>query len=303
LETTAEAANGELETLLARLMDVRSRRVRPALDDKVITAWNGLALSAWSSAASAFGRPQDLALAQNLADFLLRRLRPEGKVMRSYRLGQARHPGGLDDHTALAEGLLDLYQVDFNPRWLTACLDLAETILRDFVDPRGGFYDTGSQPQGLPARPKALQDSPLPSGNALATSLLLRLEALTGESRYREAALEPLKSMQATAVRYPTAFASWLQNLGLAITPIPQLAIVGEMGDPAFQALSREAHKIFAPRLVMAGSRPGDPAAPALVHGKTALAGQATAYLCHGFVCKQPTTSPEELRRQLGEAI
>jgi uncharacterized protein YyaL (SSP411 family) len=297
-----EGPDERMAALRERLLEVRSRRARPALDDKVITAWNGLALSAWCAAARALQRPQDLKTAQELAAFLLEALRPDGQLRRTYRLGRARHAGSLDDHAALAEGLLDLYQVDFDSRWLEACLELAEVILHDFADPQGGFFDTGDKPEGLPARPKTLQDSPVPSGNALAVSLLLRLDALTGKARYREAALPPLRAMQETASRHPTAFAGWLMDFGLASSPIPQLAVVGDPGSPAFQALVKEAHGRFLPRLALAGGDLPDPAAPELLKGKVLLDGKPTAYLCHGFVCRQPTTSAGELRAQLEQA-
>ena len=302
-DSPEERRDETLGALHARLLEARSRRVRPALDDKVITAWNGLALSAWAAAARALGRSQDLATAQALAGFLLGALRPNGRLCRSYRLGQARHAGGLDDHAALAEGLLDLYQVDFDRRWLEACLELADVILRDFADPHGGFFDTGTQPEGLPARPKTLQDTPIPSGNALTVTLLLRLEALTGEARYREAALPPLKAMQETASRYPTTFAAWLQGLSLAASPMPQLAITGEVASPGFLALAVEAHGRFLPRLVVAGGPPTDDAIPALLRGRTLAEGKPTASLCREFTCQLPTSSPEELRQQLTKAL
>jgi uncharacterized protein YyaL (SSP411 family) len=291
-----------LEDLRARLLAARSERPRPAMDDKVVTAWNGLALSAWCIAAQALGRPQDLTTAQELAALLLSALRPDGQLRRSYRLGQARHAAGLDDHAALAEGLVDLYQTDFDERWLTAALELADSILEDFVDPAGGFFDTGAQPNGLPARPKSLQDTPVPSGNALAVSLLLRLEALTGEKRYREAALPPLLGMQETASRHPTAFPVWLQDLALAASPIPQLAIVGDSSTAAFDMLVREGHRPFLPRLVLAGGDPRKDESLELLRGKVPIEQRPTAYLCHGFACDKPTTSPEELREQLNQA-
>jgi uncharacterized protein YyaL (SSP411 family) len=108
--------------------------------------------------------------------------------------------------------------------------------------------------------------------------------------------------MQETASRYPSAFAGWLQGLSLASAPIPQLAIVGDTASPGFAALAEVAHRPFLPRLVMAGGKPADAAFPELLRGKPAIDGRATAYLCHGFVCRQPTTSPGELRDQLAEA-
>jgi uncharacterized protein YyaL (SSP411 family) len=301
-DPTGYASAGRLEELRAKLLAARSERPRPPIDDKVITAWNGLALSAWCTAARALGGNHDLTTAQKLADFLLEALRPDGRLRRSYRLGQARHAAGLDDHAALAEGLVDLYQIDFDARWLSAALELADVILKDFADPGGGFFDTGTQPEGLPARPKTLQDTPVPSGNALAISLLLRLEALTGEARYREAALPALLGMQETASRHPTAFPMWLQDLALAAVPMPQVAIVGEISTESFDALVREAHRPFLPRLVLAGGDPEGPAGPQLLRGRAQLDRRPTAYLCHGFVCDRPTPSAEELRAQLEQA-
>jgi uncharacterized protein YyaL (SSP411 family) len=284
------------------LLEARSHRVRPAIDDKVITAWNGLALSAWCAAARGLNRPGDLTTAQELAEFLLTALRPAGRLNRTFRLGQARHPAGLDDHAALAEGLLDLYQVDFDSRWLRAAIDHAEIILREFADPSGGFFDAGTHPQGLPVRPKSVQDTPIPSGNSLAASLLLRLEAITGQDRYRQAVLPALTAMQATAVRHPMAFSGWLANVGLASEPLPQLAIVGDVATEAFHALVQEAHGRFLPRLVLAGGDPEAEGSPPLLHGRSRIGGQPAAYLCRGFVCDKPTASPDELRCQLAEA-
>ena len=296
------ASTPEEEAARAKLFEIRARRPRPMIDDKVITAWNGLALSAWATAARLLRRPEDLSTAQELARFLLDGLRPNGRLHRTYRLGQPRQPAFLDDHSALAEGLLDLYQVDFDRAWLNAALELAEIILSDFRDPSGGFFDTSSESPGLPSRPKSIQDTPYPSGNAMAVSLLLRLEALTGEGRYREAALPTLAAIQHTAARHPTAFAAWLQCMGLAASPMPQLAIVGPRGSEGFRALAVEAHRRFLPRLAMAGGELSDGGPISLLQGKTAIGGKPTAYLCHAFVCLQPTTSPAELAAQLAEA-
>jgi uncharacterized protein YyaL (SSP411 family) len=175
-------------------------------------------------------------------------------------------------------------------------------ILRDFTDPQGGFFDTGFQPMGLPVRPRGLQDSPVPSGSSMAVSLFLRLEALTGEARYREAALPPLTALQEMAARYPTAFSGWLIDMDLATAPLPQLAIAGEAHSPAFRALAHQAFDRFLPRLVVAGGDPADPAAPILLRGKP-LEPEPTAYFCRDFICLRPTTDPEVLRNQLTDAV
>jgi uncharacterized protein YyaL (SSP411 family) len=125
---------------------------------------------------------------------------------------------------------------------------------------------------------------------------------LTGEARYREAALPALLGMQETASRHPTAFPMWLQDLALAASPIPQLAIVGDASAEGFGALVREAHRPFLPRLVLAGGDPAVPASPELLRGKPQLDRRPTGYLCHGFVCDSPTTLADELRAQLERA-
>ena len=285
-----------------RLLEVRAQRPRPALDDKVVTAWNGLALSTWAAAARVLRRPADLETARRLADFLLTALHPEGRLHRTFRLGEAHHPAFLDDHAALAEGLLDLYQVDFDPRWLKASLELSEVILRDFPDPAGGFFDTARGHGDLLARPRSVADTPIPSGNAMAVGLFLRLEALTGEAHFRRAALPPLAAMQQTASRHPAAFAAWLQALALAGSPMPQLALIGPPASPGFQALAEAVHERFLPRLVIAGGEPQEAGSPTLLQGKASLGGRPTAYLCRDFTCRQPTCSPAELGGQLSEA-
>jgi len=301
-ETQVGRDDPDFDRALALLREARSRRVRPALDDKVVTAWNGLALSAWATAARVRRAAEDLPTAQSLAAFLLDRLRPAGRLARAFRQGQARHPAVLEDYAALGEGLVDLYQVDFDVRWLQAAVDLAEIVLRDFADGRGGFFDTARNVADLPVRPRSVQDTPLPSGNAMAASLLLRLEALTGERRFGDAARPVVASMASTAARYPTAFPAWLICLDLSASPLPQLAIVGALDDPAFRALIREAHDPFLPRLVLAAGAPSADAYPMLLRGRELVAGRPTAYLCREFACRLPTTSPDELRGQLADA-
>jgi uncharacterized protein YyaL (SSP411 family) len=266
------------------------------VDDKVITAWNGLALSAWATAARVLRRAEDLSTAQALARFLLDGLRPDGRLHRTFRLGQARQPAFLDDHSALAEGLIDLYQVDFDRAWLEAAVEMAEILLRDFRDPSGGFFDTSSGPSGLPARPKSIQDTPLPSGNAMAVSLLLPSRP-HGRKPLR-GRLAPLAAMQPTAARHRrrSQLTSRHGDGGFA-RPQRHCRLHAE----GFRELAAQAHQRFLPRLVLAGGEPADWERFALLQGKTTMGGRPTAYLCHDFACRQPTTSSDELAAQLAE--
>ena len=292
-----------LQEARRRLVAARGRRERPARDDKVLTAWNGLALMSLAEAARALPDPRYLAAAQRLAAFLLEKPRLNGHLARSWRNGQARQRAYLEDHAALGLGCLALYQTDFNLRWFDAAREQAEAILGSFSDPEGGFFDTGSDHEPLFARPRTIQDSPVPSGSALAVLLLLHLSALTGDARFEQAALPPLGAMQEVAVRHPSAFAAWLCALDWAIGPVLQLALVGEPAEPSFAALARPAQSRYAPRLVVAGGPPGTAGQPALLRDRAMIEGRPTAYLCQAFTCQLPVTEPGDLERQLAQAL
>ncbi len=172
----------------ARLLAARSKRLRPATDDKVLTAWNGLMLAGLAEAGAAFGDAGLLGLAERNADFLLTGLCPQGSLRHAWRAGQAGREVFLEDYAALILGLLALYQADFNPRWFEQAGRLAAQMLARFSDPQGGFFDTPSDAQTVLVRPKDLQDNATPSGNALAAQALLKLAAFTGREEYRAAA-------------------------------------------------------------------------------------------------------------------
>jgi uncharacterized protein YyaL (SSP411 family) len=309
LETLAER-NGlpehelleQLSKINQELLEARSDRVRPATDDKVLTSWNGLTLVLLAEAARVSGRAEILSAAQQLADFLLTRLYIDGKLMRSWREGKAQHAAYLEDHAALGEGMLALYQVDFNNRWFRASVKCAEEILAHFSDPTGGFFDTRDDHEQLISRPKSIQDTPIPSGNSLAVSLLLKLAALNGDEHYAEAANVALRNVVTTAERVPSSFAAWLNALDFALGPQLQLALMGDPADENFQKLLQVSDQLFLPRLVRAGGKQQDEGAPVLLSNREPLDGSPTAYLCQGFACKLPTTDPEQLKKLISES-
>jgi uncharacterized protein YyaL (SSP411 family) len=301
LGISAGALWDRIDRVRSLLGAARDRRARPARDDKVIAAWNGLALSLAAIAARVGLRPGDLPLAQSLAAFLVEHLWVDGRLFRSWRQGDTRQPGFLEDYAAVATGLLDLYQTDFDPGWIRLSLQLADAVVEEFADPQAGFFDTSSKATPLIVRPQSLQDTPLPSGAAMAAALLLRLEALTGESRLGDPARAAVASMQATAATHPTAFAAWLDDLSLAAEPLPQLAIVGRPGADDFLALAAQVHQRFLPRLSVAAGHSRENDRLVLLSEKPGIEGRATAYLCRDFTCRTPTTSATELGRQLDE--
>ena len=193
-----------------RLLAARAGRARPGTDDKILTGWNGLMLTAFAEAGAALGEPAYLSVASHNAEFLLTALRPGGKLRRAWRAGKASSEVFLEDYASLVTGLLALYQADFNPRWFTSALELAEEMIARFADDSGGFYDTSVDGEPLLIRPKDMQDDATPSGNALAAEALLRLAAFTGREDFRTRAESTIKIALPMAVRYPTAFARWL---------------------------------------------------------------------------------------------
>ncbi len=221
------------------------------------------------------------------------------RLLRSWKDGKAQHSGTLEDYANLAEGLLTLYQTTFEERFFVAARELADAILDHFEAPDGGFFDTADDAERLMARPRNLQDNAVPSGGAMATTVLLRSAALTGDSRYRDAAERALAPIVGIAAQHPTGFAQWLAAYQLASGTIDEIAIVGDPSEEDTKALLAVARAGFRPNQVIAVS--ADPAGSAvpLLHDRVMIEGAATAYLCRGFACQRPTTDPTDFAGQL----
>ena len=297
-----DEAAARLEDARLRLLAARAARPQPARDDKAVASWNGLAIGAFADAARVLGRPEDLAAATTAGDAALRLLvAPDGRVRRSWRDGRATLPGYLEDHAHLADGLLALYAATFDERWFVAARSLVDAALAHFADPAGGFWETADDHEALIARPRSLEDGPLPSGGAMLTSVLLRLAALTGEQAYRAAAESALAPVASLAARHPTAFAAWLQAIDLATAAIDEVAIVGPLADPGTQTLLRVATRGFHPHRVVAASENPAESRIELLQSRFALRGRPTAFVCRDFSCRQPVTEAEALAAQLAE--
>jgi uncharacterized protein len=298
-----------------RLLAVRGRRPQPARDDKALAAWNGLAIGALADAARLLQFTPDgaadaaryRAAAEGSAEAILLGLfDAQGRLGRSWKDGRASGQGVLEDYANLADGLLALYEATFEERWFTTARRLADGILDRFGDLAGGFFDTAIDHEQLVTRPKDIQDNATPSGSSMATLVLLRVAALTGEARYRESAERALATATPYMVRYPTAFALWLQAADFALAPVAEVAIVGELEDPATRALLEVASGGYAPNRVVAASSLGDaagaaPSAVPLLSERTPLIGRPTAYVCRSFACRLPVTDADALREQLAE--
>ncbi|HTE62824.1 MAG TPA: thioredoxin domain-containing protein [Solirubrobacteraceae bacterium] len=279
-----------LSEIKARLRAVRERRVWPALDDKRLTAWNALMISALADAGAALERPDYTDAAVACAEFVWREMRDDdGRLLRTYNRGQARLGAYLEDHAFLLEALLTLYETTFDPRWFAAARDLADTILARFSDPEnGGFFATADDHEPLIARRKELEDAPIPAGASSAAFGLLRLAALTGEHGYEEAALGVLRLLHVVAPQHPAAFGHLLQALDFHFAAVKEVAIVGPDAAP----LERVVRGEFRPHLVVAG---GVPDGVPLLDGREPVDGRAAAYVCERFACLRPVTEPHEL--------
>jgi hypothetical protein len=298
-----EALEARLAAARDRLLAIRARRAQPARDDKALAAWNGLAIAALADAArilsaAAGDRYRTAAIAA--AEAILGGLgRADGRLGRSWKDGRSSGEGVLDDYADLADGLLALYAATFDERWFGAARELADVILARFTDPAGGFFDTADDHETLVTRPKDPGDNATPSGGSMATLVLLRLAALTGETRYAAAAEAALAGVAPYLERYPTGFANWLSAAQLAANGIVELAIVGEPADPATAALLAVAREGGRDDIVLAVS--ADPAGSQvpLLADRVALDGRPTAYVCRGFVCRLPVTATDAFRAEL----
>ena len=216
------------------------RRPQPARDDKALAGWNGLAIAAFAEAGRLLGEERYTAAAVAAAETIVDGLLAEdGSLQRSWKDGRAVGTGVLEDYSHLAEGLLALYETTFDERWFVLARQLADRILERFADPAGGFFDTADDHERLITRPKDPQDNAVPSGGAMAATVLLRLAAFTGEGRYRDAAERAIGTVASFMTRYPTGFAQWLVAASFAAGDAVEVAIVGDPADAATKELLR----------------------------------------------------------------
>ncbi len=291
------------ERVRAALLRARSRRVRPGRDDKVVAAWNGLAIAALAETGALFDRP-DLVAAAREAAVLLDGLHLDGgRLLRTSRDGRAGgNAGVLEDYADLAEGLLALYSVTGEVRWFQRAGTLLEAVLDRFSDGSGGFFDTADDAERLFQRPQDPTDNAAPSGRFAAAGALLCYAALTGSARHREAAEAALGTVSVLAPQH-ARFAGW--GLAVARGGRHRSRRGGRRGpadDPATAALHRAALLSAVPGLVVAVGGPGSSGVP-LLEGRGLVDGSPAAYVCRGFTCRMPVTTPAALTAELGGAV
>lgn len=303
---TPEEAAARLAAAGRILLAARAARPAPHLDDKVLTDWNGLMIGAVARSGAVLGEPARIARAVRAADFIFERMMgPDGAPLHRYRDGEAAIRATLDDLACLADACLWLYETTFETRWLERALDLARRIERDHRAPSGGaYYMTAADAEPLVARPLQTYDGAVPSGNAVAADVLLRLSHLTGDRSWAESADRVLAALSERICADPAAYPRLVASLGRAMGPTIEIVIAADEGDPAAEALLREIHLPFLPNKIIMFHKSG-PAGESLrrlsppVSGKQPAGGRASAYVCVGGTCAAPITEAAVLGRTL----
>jgi len=293
----------DLAAARERLRSVRAHRVSPGLDDKILADWNGLLIAALARAARVFGHPDWLATAEEAFAFVASAMQsPDGRLRHSYRAGEARHMGTLDDHAALARAAVALYECTGDPDYLSAAHTLIAALDRHFWDAdHGGYYFTADDAEALIARTKSGTDAATPNGNAQAVETLARLYFITGEDACRARAEAILTAFAVPMIQHPFAFGTML-NAACLLARGMQAVIVGEAGAADTRALLEAAWRAWHPDLVIMAV-PATHAFPAghPASGKTMVAGRATAYVCVNQHCSLPVQEGARLAALIDE--
>ncbi|WP_216209549.1 thioredoxin domain-containing protein [Amycolatopsis aidingensis] len=290
------------ERVRAALLEARQLRPQPARDDKVIAAWNGLAITALAEAGVALRRPQWIDAAAEAAELLLDKHMVAGRLRRSSREGVVGAAAGvLEDHSCLAEGLLALHQATGEPRWLSAATELLDVALSRFAAPEpGAYHDTADDAEALVQRPSDPTDNASPSGASALASALLTASALAGTDRagrYRDACEQAVERAGMLAARVPRFAGNWLAVAeALRAGPV-QVAVVGPDAGARAGLLHEAAREAHGGAVVLAGSPEAEDVP--LLADRPLVDGGPAAYVCYGYVCERPVTTPEDLAAAL----
>jgi uncharacterized protein len=294
------ALDERIATAKRLLYDIRSARVWPGLDDKVLASWNGLMVRAFADAARAFDDARYRAIAVESAAALFGSMVKNGRVFRSSKAGRARIAGYLEDYASLALAALALYELTFDETWIDQARTLADSIDSWFRDDDTGLYfDTASDQETLITRPREVTDNATPAGTSLAAELFVRLAELTGDDALRRRAAAIVDRLAPAAARYPMAFGHLLSTADLLINGAIEVAIAGAPESAAFRELARVVGARFVPGLVLAG---GQGSSLPLLAGRAPTAGVPAAFVCRNYACELPVTDPTALDDQLAEA-
>jgi uncharacterized protein YyaL (SSP411 family) len=296
----------ELAASRAELLSVREGRVPPAKDTKVLVSWNGLMIAALAEGGRAIPDERYLEAAGRASRFILDRMRrDDGRLLHTYKAGQAKLDAYLDDYANLIDGLTRLYEATGEPRWIESALDLAEVMIGEFADfEQGGFFFTGNRHELLIARQKDLHDNATPSGNGMAATCLIRLGALTGRDRLTEAGRSALAAVQLVLEREPAAAGQSLIALDFLLGSIREFAVICGTDAAEFRAVLEAIATPFLPHKVVAPATPEQAARLAaelpLLANRPPRENRATTYICEGTTCQPPVVGLAGVQAALG---
>jgi len=286
-----------------QLLEARDRRVRPAKDDKILTSWNALMIDALARAAGPLKEPRYLEAAGKAATFTLEQLRrDDGRLLHCWRHGRAYLDGYLDDYSYFINALISLYEASFEEKWLTIADELTGDMIQHFSDPAGGFFYTANDHEKLITRHKDIQDSSVPSGNAMAAMALLRLAGFTDRGSYQQLAEKTIQSAADLLERAPTAAGQMLCALDMAIGPVEEFVLLADPQHESTPAILHEIRDEYAPRriVVSAAAATSDGPLAQLTAGKSQQEGQPVLYICENFACQLPVVGETQILARLG---
>jgi uncharacterized protein YyaL (SSP411 family) len=285
-----------------KLFEARKTRIAPRTDDKILAAWNGLMISALAQSYQVLGDERFLAAAQRAAKYVLSGMRQDnGALFATARHGRAHLNAYLDDYAFVVQGLIDLYESDFDSNWIVEATKLEQVVHERFEDgENGGFFTTSNDHERLIARLKSPQDGALPSGNGVHALNLLRLAELTGKRELAERAQRTIVSVGGLVNRYPAAFAQLLQAVDFLAAGPREVVIAGERDDPVTRAMLNGLRSKFLPQRVVAlSTKTADPKLIPLLESRPAPARGARAFVCRNYACKAPVETSDALLRAL----
>ena len=290
---------GELKTLLAesrqKLFEARENRIKPGLDDKILTSWNGIMIRGMAMGYQLTGKPEYLEACEKSAEFVLTTLSQEdGLLWRTHRAGKSHLNAYLEDYAYFISGLIALYEASFEPRWLTEAERLAHIMIDQFGDDAGdGFFFTGKSHETLIVQSKSAYDGATPSGASMAIHSLLRLAKHLDNPEFHDKAVETLLLYFQQIERMPSGSGQLLCELAFLLSTPKEIAIVGEKGDAKTDAMLEALHGIYLPNKIVALSESTDGQTLPLLANKPRINDTATAYVCENYVCQAPTTEVE----------
>jgi uncharacterized protein len=280
------------------LFDIREKRAKPGRDEKVLMAWNGLMLRSFAEASNVLDCERYRQIAVRNAEFLLSKLSRSGRLLRSYKDGNAQFNAYQEDYACLIDGLISLYEATFDLRWIREAEALANQMIPLFWDAQGGgFYFTSEDHESLIHRPKEFSDNAIPSGNSVVAGAFLKLWKLTGNSQWSRYAAAILESVAGLMPAHPSAFPHLLCALDFFLGTAKEIAIIGRPLDEGVKSLLAEVFHAYLPNKVLACGAQGG---LFLLENKPQISGMATAYVCESFTCAVPVTSAVEFREKLG---